>query len=336
MNKPRIVHLLDATTTGGVTRVVAHICNSPRLARQAHHEIRSIPKNAADVPVIEADLIVSHLTVSWRGLAGLIALRAKPPNVSLIHVEPSYTQSFTALNVDNRDRFFSLLRTAYSLFDTIVGVSRAQYSWLVTRDLVAPDRSCVIRSAVDLTAFNALKAPSGPCRIFGAIGRLEPQKGFDTLIQAFRQCQDPDARLRIFGRGGQRDELERLALGDQRISLEGHAPDPVRAMSELQAVLLPSRWEAYGLVAQESLAARRRTIVSQVDGLCDQLEDGAIVVPRNTVADWTRAIETSLDADLSQVPETQERLAERVSGVYERNWENLIDRSLQNLLPVAA
>ncbi|WP_370232369.1 glycosyltransferase, partial [Cognatishimia sp.] len=242
----------------------------------------------------------------------------------------------TALNVTNRERFFSLLRTAYSLFDTVVGVSRAQYSWLVTRDLVASDRSCVIRSAVDLSAFSQLDAPKGACRVFGAIGRLEPQKGFDTLIMAFSQCQDPDARLRIFGRGGQHDELSRMAQIDSRISLEGHAPDPVRAMSEVQAVLLPSRWEAYGLVAQEALAARRRTLVSPVDGLCDQLEDGAFRVERNTVADWTRAINDSLDADLSKIPASQERLSERVGGVFERNWEGLIARSLPKALPVAA
>lgn len=336
MSKPRIIHLLDDTTTGGVTRVVAHICNSQRLARQAVHEIRIIPKNAADVPVIEADLIVSHLTVSWRCLAGIIALRAKHPHIPLIHVEHSYTQSFTASNVSNRERFFSLLRTAYSLFDTVVGVSRTQYSWLVTRDLVAPDRSCVIRSAVDLSAFAALDAPKGRCRTFGAIGRLEPQKGFDTLILAFSQCQDPDVRLKIFGCGGQQEELERMAQIDPRISLEGHAPDPVRAMSGLQAVLLPSRWEAYGLVAQEALAARRRTLVAPVDGLCDQLEDGAIRVSRNTVADWAQAINDSLSADLGKVPSAQDRLSERASGVFERSWEGLIDRSLTNALPVAA
>lgn len=336
MTKPRIVHLLDDTTTGGVTRVVAHICNSPRLARQAQHEIRILPKSAADVPVIDADVIVSHLTINWRGLAGLIALRGKHPHIKLIHVEHSYTQSFAALNVSKRERFFSLLRTAYSLFDNVVGVSRAQYSWLVTRDLVTPERSCVIRSAVDLSGFAALSAPTGACKVFGAIGRLEPQKGFDTLIMAISQVRDPDARLRIFGEGSQRAELERMAQMDPRITLEGHVTDPTTAMSEVQAVLLPSRWEAYGLVAQESLAAKRRTLVAPVDGLCDQIEDGAYHVASNTVAEWTRAIEASLAADLSKIPTSQERLSERVNGVFERSWEGLIARSLQPELAEAA
>lgn len=328
MNKPRIIHLLDDTTTGGVTRVVAHICNSQRLAKQAQHEIRILPKNAADVPVMEADMIVSHLTVNWRCLPGLIALRGKHPNIPLIHVEHSYTQSFTALNVTNRERFFSLLRTAYALFDTVVGVSRMQYSWLITRDLVSPANSCAIRSAVDLSGFASLAAPKGPCKTFGAIGRLETQKGFDTLIMAFNQCKDPDARLKIFGKGSQEDELRRMAQTDTRISLEGHATDPTRAMEQVQAVLLPSRWEAYGLVAQEALAARRRVIVAPVDGLNDQIEDGAYRVSGNTVADWSRAIDASLAADVTRVPEAQDRLAQRTSGIFERSWEGLIERSL--------
>lgn len=336
MTTPRIVHLMDDTTAGGVTRVVAHICNSDRLARQAHHEIRVIPKNASDVAVIDADMIVSHLTVSWRSIAGLIALRSKHPHIPLVHVEHSYTQAFTALNVTNRERFFALLRTAYSLFDTVVAVSRAQYSWLITRSLVRSEHSCVIRSAVDLSGFAALEAPKGPCRIFGAIGRLEPQKGFDTMILAFTQCQDPDARLCIYGEGSQRAELEQLARVDPRIRFKGHQADPVRAMSEVQAVLMPSRWEAYGLVAQEALAAKRRTLVAQVDGLNDQIEDGAIQVPRNSVMDWAQAIQTSLSADLTAIPSSQDSLSERVNGLFERHWEQLIARSFAPEMAEAA
>jgi len=51
----------------------------------------------------------------------------------------------------------------------------------------------------------------------GAIGRLDRQKGFDTLIEAFRQTRNPNVALHIYGEGEEGLALRALAEGDPRI-----------------------------------------------------------------------------------------------------------------------
>ena len=64
-----------------------------------------------------------------------------------------------------------------------------------------------------------------------AVGRLSPQKGFDTLIAAFGRIASalPDWQLVIIGEGGERAALqaqvERLGLSES-IRLPGHAGNP--------------------------------------------------------------------------------------------------------------
>ncbi|MGH1466395.1 MAG: glycosyltransferase family 4 protein [Cognatishimia sp.] len=336
MQNPIIIHLLDDATPGGVTRVIDNILASKHLAKTAQHKLISVPKNKFSMPRLHADIIVSHLSVNWRSLPRLIALRALHPQATLIHVEHSYTQKFTALNVPNRTRFFGLLRTAYALFDHVVAVSQAQASWLSSRGLVTSKKLCVIRSAVDLSEFQALPAPTTPPKIFGAIGRLHPQKGFDVLIRAFARCDDPDIQLKIFGDGPLREDLERLALTDPRVTLEGHRPNPISAMREVDAVLVPSRWEAFGLVAQEALAAGRLTLVANVDGLRDQVVDGAILVEGQSLRDWTMAISEARAAPPKSASSLVQSRKRNGTTRFENDWQQLLAKVAKSGLAVKA
>ena len=290
MTRPLILHLVDDLTCGGVTRVLDHIQSCPKMAQDAEHRVQPVKRGAFVPGRVEADIIVSHLSVSWRTLPALIALRALKASVPLVHVEHSYTEAFAHHNVTRTGRFLSLLRTAYALFDRVVAVSEGQAEWLSKADLVQPEHLSVIRSCVDYRAFRALPAPAGPIRTFGAVGRLERQKGFDTMIEAFIQVKVPDIRLEIFGTGPQEAELRTLARSDGRIRFMGFTSDPAMALASVDAVLMPSRWEAYGLVAAEALSARRPVLVNAIDGLTDHAEYGASVVADASAATWAKAI----------------------------------------------
>ncbi|SLN10152.1 Mannosylfructose-phosphate synthase [Roseivivax jejudonensis] len=286
----RIVHLIDDTNPGGVTRYLDFIAADAAMARLATHVVVPVSRTRPATAPIEADVIVSHLTVSWRGLPGLMLLRARFPNTPLVHVEHSYCAGFAAARVTAPGRFQTLLRCAYALFDRVVAVSAAQADWLVRRGLVAPSVLEMIRPCVALDAFRALPVPGGSVRTIGAIGRFDQQKGFDLLIRAFRAVSDPDLRLQLIGDGPERAALETLAAGDPRISLPGFAADPAMAMSGCDLVAMPSRWEPYGLIALEAMAARRPLLVANVDGLKDHIANGAVAVEEMTVEAWASAI----------------------------------------------
>lgn len=122
MTRMRVLHLVDDTTAGGVMRVLEHITTSAGMARHACHSFRVIDRRRLTIGRMGADVIVSHLSISWRGLPLLFALRAANAGASLIHVEHSYTECFVASNVSGHGRYASLLRTAYALFDRVVAV----------------------------------------------------------------------------------------------------------------------------------------------------------------------------------------------------------------------
>ena len=140
-----------------------------------------------------------------------------------------------------KKRFLALMRVAYALFDTIVAVSHAQADWMQERNLAAADAIRVIHPTVDMRPLAAVPARSGAPRVIGAIGRLDRQKGFDILIEAFRLCPEEDARLLIFGEGSEREALERLAAGDTRIAFLGHVASPEEAYGAVDVVAMPSR-----------------------------------------------------------------------------------------------
>ncbi|CUI67786.1 glycosyltransferase family 4 protein [Cognatishimia activa] len=324
--KPTITHLLDDATSGGVTRVIDFMQSSEALNAKVDQNLQMVPARGR-WPQFEGDMIISHLSVNWRNLPALMALRAMHPNATLVHVEHSYTQRFTALNVPNKDRFYTLLRTAYALFDQVVCVSRSQGSWMATRALVDSTKLRIIRSAVDLTDFAKLPPVSGTPRCFGLLGRLHQQKGFDLAIAAFRQLSDPNLRLKIFGIGEDQKLLRRMAKGDSRISFEGFSANPSQAMQSIDALLVPSRWEAYGLVAQEALAAGRPVLVAPVDGLTDQVQDGATQMTGIGVSALASDLERIANGTEKPAIAKQSAFAMNSKNRFETDWLRLFDEA---------
>lgn len=284
-------------------RVLDHLMTAPALSRGATHSLKVVDRGAIFSGRIEADLIVSHLAVSWRVLPLLLSLRARHPAARLVHVEHSYTEAFVATNVIHTRRFALLLRAAYRLFDRVAAVSHAQGEWLQRSGAVPQSALTVIQSCVDLSAFRAIAPPTAPVRVFGAIGRLEKQKGFDTLIRAFRMTDRSDISLCIFGEGAEEASLRALAEDDARIHFKGFTHDPVAAMATVDAVAMPSVWEAYGLVAIEALAAGRRLLVNPVDGLRDHIPNGARAVGNGSVSAWKDAILDMAEAPSENAPD---------------------------------
>jgi len=286
----RIVHLVDDIAAGGVMRLLRTIETCPTLAAQADHDVVPVRRGFLAPPRLTASIIVSHLSVSWRTLPGLMALRAACPGATLIHVEHSYSRGFAAHRVTAPARFRTLLRTAYALFDRVVAVSAEQGRWMTERGLVDPAALAVIPPAVRTDAFASLPdAPARP-RVIGAIGRFDAQKGFDILIRAFRRIGDPTLELRLVGDGPERARLVALAGGDRRIRFPGFAEDPAAALGSVDAVVVPSRWEPYGLVALEARAAGRPVMVADVDGLRDQAAEGAVAVRGHGTDVWRDAL----------------------------------------------
>lgn len=282
-----VIHLVDDASMGGVNRLLENLENADGGFTLDHHKIVRVKRGMAKAPKLNADVIVSHMSISWANLPFFTSLRAAHPDTPMVHVEHSYSERFVALNVEKRARFDDLLGVCYALFDRIVAVSEPQASWLARRKFCLSDQIVTIPSCVKLQRCFDIRdcKPDGPLAI-AAIGRLHPQKGFDILIEAFVKLCNPEIVLQIVGDGPERSALEKIAAGNKNIIFRGAMDNIALALAECDIVAMPSRWEPYGLVALEAMAAGRPVLCSKVDGLNQHISKGAIAVPENTVAGW--------------------------------------------------
>ena len=139
----------------------------------------------------------------------------------------------------------------------------------------------------------------GPFVLF--VGRLASNKGLLELAQAFVTLarEDRTAQLVVVGEdGGQRAPLaarvRELGLAD-RVHLLGHVDDDsvlFSAYREARVTVLPSEYEAFGLVLLESLAAGTPVVASRVGGIPEVVEDGkaGLLVPPKSPTELSEAI----------------------------------------------
>ena len=143
-----------------------------------------------------------------------------------------------------------------------------------------------------------------------AVGRLHEQKGYDLLVAAAVAwaARPTPPVVAIAGDGPLRAQLvAAIARTGVPVRLLGRRTDVADLLAAADLVVLPSRWEARSLTAQETLRAGRPLVASAVGGLPDLLAGGAaVLVPAGDATALAQAVSGLLDA-----PEERAALAER-------------------------
>ncbi len=104
-------------------------------------------------------------------------------------------------------------------------------------------------------------------------GRLVPHKGVATLINAWKQLEQP-IPLKIAGQGPMENILQDLP---QNIEYLGQVSrdEVFNLMRNANFVIFPSEWyETFGLAVVEAFATAAPVIVSKIGGLANIVEDG--------------------------------------------------------------
>jgi len=142
----------------------------------------------------------------------------------------------------------------------------------------------IVPNAIDLKSFDektdSFALPSGKQYIFSC-GRFVFDKGFDILLKAWGKLASayPGIDLLIAGDGEERTHLESLAdsLGlSERVSFLGVIL-PQRLISYYRGCLFfisPSRFEPFGNVVLEAMAASKAVIGSDSGGTIEVIKDG--------------------------------------------------------------
>ena len=288
----------SALVPGGVRLVDLHAKRVLFSARPLVHYLRAARPEALIAAMTHCNVVA----LVARNLA-----RAQTRIIATEHTELSLVAGH-ALRL--REKSMPLAaRRLYPGADAVVAVSAGVAHDIARITGAPPERTRVIYNPV-LTPelFQLAEAPvehpwfaTGSPPVVLAVGRLEPQKDFATLLRAFAQLRRRrDARLLILGEGSQRGALERLqaelGLKDEA-QLPGFCPNPFPYMKRAALLALSSQWEGLGLVLVEALALGTAVVATDCrSGPREILQDGRLgrLVPAGDADALAAAIEATL------------------------------------------
>ena len=175
--------------------------------------------------------------------------------------------------------------------DRLVAANVVERAHLVWYYGASAERVSVIPCGVDTDLFQPMARATakdllelGPEPLLLYVGRLQPIKGLETLLQAMTRL---DASTRLLIIGGDQDEpdnghaahlRERVAaLGlDRRVRFLGTQPQRRLRLfyAAAEATVMPSAYESFGMVALEAMACGCPVVASRVGGLTTTIKDG--------------------------------------------------------------
>jgi len=189
----------------------------------------------------------------------------------------------------------------------------------------------VLWNGIEIEPIAAAEPATAPVPTVLFIGRHEPRKGLEVLLDAWAGIER-DARLQIIGVGPQTEELRRRSTGD--VEWFGTVTDgPRNALLRGATVFCaPSlRGESFGVVLLEAMAAGAPIVASAIEGYQNVARAGqdALLVPPGDAGALRNALRQLLDDQELRTrliasgrgraeQFSMRRLAERYVELYER------------------
>lgn len=217
------------------------------------------------------DLVHAHgLRGAW--IAGPAARRARVPFLFTAHnLAPAPSALVRAL-------FGWALKGHSAAIAVSAAVAASLSAYAIDRVQVIPGGIDAdgLRAGADASrARAAFGIPEGAPLVAGA-GRLAPEKGFATLIEASpRIAREGGAIVVIAGDGPLRERLDDLARSRGGAArLAGRMDRPGDLLAAADVVAAPSLQEGLGLVPIEAMALGKPVVASDVGGLAEVVEHG--------------------------------------------------------------
>lgn len=295
--------------------------------RDKRDQIFSIDAKAAGLPVDYLELTESHsFDVSvFPRLRQLVRAR----EIDIVHAHDyktdvlawllAKTEGVTAMSTahgwtghSRRERvlYYPLDKWVLARFPRVVAVSSEVRSELI-RHGAHGDAVTTILNGIDHTAFRRDRSREQAVRremgfvesdfVIGAVGRAEPQKRFDLLLEAFASLRpmNPRMKLMVVGDGSRlgalREQASRLGLGDSS-HLLGNRTDVVDLHHAFNLFVQSSDYEGTPNAVLEAMALESPIVATSAGGTAEIVRHGVdgVIVPIGKAPPIAEAIETVL------------------------------------------
>ncbi|SEI84283.1 Glycosyltransferase involved in cell wall bisynthesis [Propionispira arboris] len=222
---------------------------------------------------LQPDIIYIHST--WAGVLARFPYLFRKKNVRVLY--NAHGWSFLRDTSGWKKWIYALIEWGLSLTtDAIINVSDYEYQSAMNYGLFK-SKLIVIHSGISSKEdCNEVCFEVNTNKInLLFVGRFDPQKGIDYLLKEIKKCKRKDIHLYVIGDNVVSDGMGIQAINNDRVTFLGWiSHDDVAAYYKAcDAVIMPSRWEAFGLVAIEAMKYMKPVIVSDRGALPELVKD---------------------------------------------------------------
>lgn len=288
--------LPEVEELGGGARLI-HVAAGAPVPLEKEQLFDLIGQFAAGVEAFRAregasyEVVHSHYWLSAVAGDELAAMWGGVPHVVMFHTLAEVKLRARASEREPEVRREAERRLVHAV-DRIVAATEHERQLLKQLYGVPPQRVSVIPLGVDREQFQprdrqAARRALGldaAAHVVLAVGRLEPLKGLDILIEAIAEMTERDRVCVVIVGGDQRAAGERARLRAvaeragvlHQVHFVGAVPHAALGAyyNAADVVVMPSFYESFGLVAVEALASGVPVVASRVGGLTSTVGDG--------------------------------------------------------------
>ncbi|MGE3818642.1 MAG: glycosyltransferase [Isosphaeraceae bacterium] len=311
--------------------------------RKAIPDPRGIWRLAREVRDFRPDVVHTHM-VHANLLARAVRLVQPFPLLVCTH----HNQTMAGVTRDWSGLFEFAHRITDRVTDYSTAISQSATDYYVRKRAVPASKMTFLPNGVEIARYQPDPEARARLRrelglgdrfVWLAVGRLEAQKAYPTLLRALAALEDRPRSLLICGVGSLREDLEALTtslgLGSQ-VRFLGLRDDVPAVLSAADGFALSSDLEGLPLVLLQASAAALPIVATRVGGNAEVVQHGesGFIVPPGNPAAFAEAM-----ARLESLPADQRRAMgrsgqARVIDVYEEGrvvdrWERLFLDLLQ-------
>jgi UDP-glucose:(heptosyl)LPS alpha-1,3-glucosyltransferase len=290
---------VERATAGLVSALVDHGYEVHLLSPRGQAPMRRVTLHTLSLPPLPSTARVLALAMSARlavarGSWDVIQSHERTLRQDVYRAGEGCHRAYLASEPRRRDRglyhriVLALERRVFARTPYIAAIADVGRREIETLYGVPPERLAVVYNGVDLERFHPMNRaryrtdaraeaaiPAGAFTVL-FVGSGFARKGLATAIEAFAAFSDRESRFVVIGKGDVRSyqsAAARLGVGE-RIAWLGARADLERWYAAADIVVLPSRYEPFGNVHLEALAAGLPIVASARAGGAEVVEEG--------------------------------------------------------------